>query len=79
MTYEKMEVKKIEGTSITFPYYPGNKKCEYCEGENDTSHVVFETVLKSGFKVKACPCCLYENVMAEPEAIDTIKNIGDWK
>jgi hypothetical protein len=79
MTWEKIEIKKIEGTSITYPFYPHNKKCGYCEGTNDTSHTVFETTLKTGFKVITCPCCLYENIMAEPEVVDTIKNIGVWK
>lgn len=69
---------KIEGTELNAPYYKGNKKCEYCEGETSVSHVIFEVLLKNGTKVRTCSVCLYEQVLECPHEINTIKNIGKW-
>jgi len=73
-----MAANKIEGTELNAPYYKGNKKCEYCEGEYSVSHVIFEVLLKNGIKVRTCSVCLYEQVLECPHEINTVKNIGEW-
>ncbi len=79
-------IRKIEGTKITYPHYEmDGLSCQYCKDEEENipaslpvEHSIFEVTLKNGFKFRVCPVCLYENGLEDPNAMDVIKNIGEW-
>ena len=71
-------IRKIEGTKITKPYYPDDKRCVYCQGDYPVDAVLFEVKLKNGIIINpVCDVCLYENIFEHCEMIDTITNIGE--
>jgi len=73
MTYERIEVPKIESTEIILPYYPDNQDCVYCEGTSPVDPTRFDVILTNDIKIeKVCPVCLYEIFLEYPKYIKQI-------
>ena len=71
-------IRKIEGTKITRPYYPDDKRCVYCGGDYPVDAVLFKVELKNGITIEPiCDVCIYENIFEDCKMIKTITNIGE--
>lgn len=71
-----MSTIKINGTNITKPYYPEDKRCVYCNGDSAVDKTPFEVKLKNGTIIThVCNVCLTEYIFEDCKVIDTIKNI----
>ncbi len=78
MTYERVEVPKIEGTKLIEPYYPENDNCVYCEGSYPVDPTRFDVILTNDIKIeKVCSVCLYEVFLEHPKYIKQINKRGN--